>query len=136
LPWKERKALDEKKSFIEEWERQEENLAELCRRYEISRQTGYKWLERYQREGEAGLQEHSRTALHHPLAMVPEVREALVSLRSRIRVGVHESCAPTCSAILPRLSGPRRVVSEICCGGKAWPIHGGGGNGRRRTRSR
>jgi putative transposase len=54
LPWKERKALDEKKSFIEEWERQEENLAELCRRYEISRQTGYKWLERYQREGEAG----------------------------------------------------------------------------------
>jgi hypothetical protein len=35
LPWKERKALDEKKSFIEEWERQEENLAELCRRYEI-----------------------------------------------------------------------------------------------------
>lgn len=83
MPWKERKALDEKKSFIEEWEQQEENLAELCRRYEISRQTGYKWLERYQREGEAGLQEHSRTALHHPLAMVPEVREALVSLRSR-----------------------------------------------------
>jgi putative transposase len=83
LPWKERKALDEKKSFIEEWERQEENLAELCRRYEISRQTGYKWLERYQREGEAGLQEHSRTALHHPQAMVPEVREALVGLRSR-----------------------------------------------------
>jgi hypothetical protein len=29
------------------------NLAELCRRYEISRQTGYK-LERYQREGEVG----------------------------------------------------------------------------------
>jgi putative transposase len=75
--------LDEKKSFIEEWERQEENLAELCRRYEISRQTGYKWLERYQQEGEAGLEERNRTALHHPQAMVPEVREALVALRSR-----------------------------------------------------
>jgi hypothetical protein len=45
LPWKERKPLDEKRSFIAEWERQEESLAELCRRYEISRQTGYKWLE-------------------------------------------------------------------------------------------
>ena len=60
MPWKERKAVDEKQSFIEEWERQEENLAELCRRYEISRQTGYKWLERYQQEGEPGLEERSR----------------------------------------------------------------------------
>ena len=75
--------MDEKKDFIEEWKRQEVSLAELCRGYGISRQTGYKWLERYQREGEAGLQEHSRTALHHPQAMVPEVREALVNLRSR-----------------------------------------------------
>jgi putative transposase len=58
LPWKERKPLDEKRSFIAEWERQEESLAELCRRYEISRQTGYKWLERYQQEGESGLEEH------------------------------------------------------------------------------
>jgi len=31
--------LDEKKSFIKEWKQQEASLAELCRRYEISRQT-------------------------------------------------------------------------------------------------
>jgi transposase-like protein len=75
--------LDEKQSFIEEWERREENLAELCRRYEISRQTGYKWLERYQQEGESGLEERSRAPLHHPQAMLPKVRDALVELRSR-----------------------------------------------------
>jgi putative transposase len=83
LPWKERKALDEKQSLIEEWERREENLAELCRRYEISRQTGYKWLERYQQEGEPGLEERSRAPLHHPQAMLPKVRDALVELRIR-----------------------------------------------------
>jgi transposase-like protein len=33
LPWKQRKALDERKDFIEEWNRQEVSLAELCRRY-------------------------------------------------------------------------------------------------------
>jgi putative transposase len=82
LPWKERKALDEKRSFIAEWERREEGLAELCRRYEISRQTGYKWLERYQQEGESGLEERSRAPLHHPQAMLPKVRDALVELRS------------------------------------------------------
>jgi len=45
VPWKQRKALDERKDFIEEWNQQEVSLAELCRRYEISRQTAYKWLD-------------------------------------------------------------------------------------------
>jgi putative transposase len=89
LPWKERKALDEKKSFVSQWERQAESLAELCRRYEISRQTGYKWLERYQQEGEAGLEEHSRAPLNHPQAMPEKVREALLHLR-----GQHPSWGP------------------------------------------
>jgi transposase InsO family protein len=83
MPWKQRKALDEKKYFIEEWKRQEISLAELCRRYEISRQTGYKWLERYEQEGEAGLEEHSRAPLHHPQAMPTEVRDAVVNMRSQ-----------------------------------------------------
>ena len=83
MPWKQRKALDEKKDFIEEWKRQEVSLAELCRRYEISRQTGYKWLERYEQEGEPGLEEHSRAPLQHPQAMLPGVRKTLVSLRSQ-----------------------------------------------------
>ena len=82
MPWKERKALDEKKSFIVDWEREEGSLAELCRRYEISRQTGYKWLERYQQEGQRGLEEHSRAPLHHPQAMSLNVRQALMDLRS------------------------------------------------------
>ena len=83
MPWKERKALDEKQSFINEWNLDQVSLAELCRRYEISRQTGYKWLARYQREGEAGLEERSRAPLDHPQAMSPRVRQRLVELRSR-----------------------------------------------------
>lgn len=83
MPWKERKALDEKKSFIEAWQRDEASLAELCRRYEITRQTGYKWLERFEREGEAGLEERSRAPLHHPQAMTSAVRQALIDLRSQ-----------------------------------------------------
>ena len=83
MPWKERKALDEKRNFIEEWERREASLAELCRQYEISRETGYKWLERYQQEGEEGLEERSRAPLHHPQAMLPKVIDALVDLRRR-----------------------------------------------------
>jgi len=75
--------LDEKRNFIEEWERRETSLAELCQRYEISRETGYKWLERYQQEGEEGLEERSRAPLYHPQAMLPKVIDALVDLRRR-----------------------------------------------------
>ena len=46
-------------------------MTELCQRFNISRQTGYKWLERYQQEGESGLEERSRAPLHHPQAMLP-----------------------------------------------------------------
>jgi transposase len=35
-------------------------MAELCGRYQISRETGYQRLERYRREGEAGLHDRSR----------------------------------------------------------------------------
>ena len=64
VPRKERKALEEGKDFIGDWQRQDESLAELCRRYEISRPTGYKLIERYGAEGEAGIAGRSR-APHH-----------------------------------------------------------------------
>ena len=35
--------------------RPEANVAALCRRFEISRKTGYKWLARYRDAGAAGL---------------------------------------------------------------------------------
>jgi transposase InsO family protein len=40
-------------------------------------------LERYEQEGEPGLEEHSRAPLNHPQAMPARVREALVGLRSQ-----------------------------------------------------
>jgi putative transposase len=81
MPWKESKALDERKRFVAEWKTGEEDFAELCRRYGIARQTGYKWTTRYTEEGEAGLAEHSRAPQHCPHALSPSVRDAIVELR-------------------------------------------------------
>ena len=60
MPWKESSALEQRKAFIAACQAGEESVAELCRRYEISRQTGYKWLQRFAEDGEAGLEEKSR----------------------------------------------------------------------------
>jgi transposase InsO family protein len=83
MPWKESKALDERKRFIEEWKKDEEDFAELCRRCGITRQTGYKWTKRYTQDGEKGLEELSRAPQHCPHAMSEAVAEAIVKLRQQ-----------------------------------------------------
>ena len=81
MPWKECKALDERKNFIREWEKGEDDLAELCRRFGVSRPTAYTWLKRYEAEGEAGLEERSRSPHECPHAMSEAVMEAVLKLR-------------------------------------------------------
>ena len=62
MPWNERSILSERLSFISDFDRKEASIAELCRRYGISRKTGYKWIERYESEGPRGLEDRSRAA--------------------------------------------------------------------------
>jgi transposase InsO family protein len=83
MPWKERKALDERREFLKEWSRQEESLAELCRRYAISRPTAYKWIDRYECGGEAALEQQSRAPLHHPQAISASVADCVLQVRAR-----------------------------------------------------
>lgn len=81
MSWKESKAVDERKRFIEEWKKQEEDFAELCRQFGIARQTGYKWTKRYSQSGEAGLEEHSRAPHNCPHAVKDSIQQAIVELR-------------------------------------------------------
>lgn len=57
------------------------NISELCRQFEISRKTGYKWLKRYRAESESGLADRSRRPHHSPRRSSPEVEAAVVSVR-------------------------------------------------------
>lgn len=52
--------MDLKKEFVLAAAAPSANIAALCREYGISRNNGYKWLRRYQAEGQAGLEEQSR----------------------------------------------------------------------------
>jgi len=58
MPWKATDAMKERTKFVLEWERRWNeaeggpiNMAELCRMFGVSRQTGYTWVGRY-REGD------------------------------------------------------------------------------------
>ena len=60
MPWKETCPMLERMKLIEACERGEETMAGLCRSFAISRETGYKWLERWRSEGVDGLRDRSR----------------------------------------------------------------------------
>ena len=81
MPWEESCAMDQRVRFIGDHLTREWSMTELCERYEISRKTGYKWLDRYGEFGACGLMERSRTPLVHGGGTAPEIVAAIVKLR-------------------------------------------------------
>lgn len=69
--------------FVTDWNRDCWTMTELCADYQISRKTGYKWVDRYAAAGPRGLQDQSRRPAHSPEATDPALVEALVALRRR-----------------------------------------------------
>lgn len=65
MTWKDTCPMQEKIQFISAYLSNSFTVAELCRRFGISRKTGYKWLSRYEIEGVDGLKERSK-ANHEP----------------------------------------------------------------------
>ena len=51
LPWRDKSPETEQERFIERWRRREVNFAELCRRFGISRKSGYKRIDRFRDGG-------------------------------------------------------------------------------------
>lgn len=83
MPWRTTWPMDERVGFIAECVKREESMTTLCRRYGISRKTGYKLLARYTVEGGPGLADRSRAPHHQALAMSAEVEQCLLTLRGR-----------------------------------------------------
>jgi len=133
MPWRESCAMDQRIKFIADQRSGLWTMTELCDRYEISRKTGYKWLERYRLEGPGGLAERSHAARVHGRATPRHIVDAIVGLR------------------LERPSwGPRKIVSRLEAGkgtsigrrprrqarflnGRDWSAVAGCGDERRRA---
>jgi transposase InsO family protein len=81
MPWKESSVLDQRRKFVEEYESGLVTMAELCRMHEISRETGYKWVKRYELQGREGLEDLSRAAERHPNQTAPQVEQQILDLR-------------------------------------------------------
>src|SRR6185436_10257534 len=73
MGWTETCAVDERMRFMVAVEKGEDSFAAICRRFDVSRRVGYKWLARFEEEGVAGLLDRSRAPLHHPQASTSDL---------------------------------------------------------------
>jgi putative transposase len=60
MPWQETDPVLERHHFAQDIDSGQWTMTELCLRYGISRNTGYKWLDRYRQNGPRGLHDHGR----------------------------------------------------------------------------
>ena len=81
MPWQEVSAMSLRHEFVTLASEAEANVRELCRRYQVSSRTAYKWLSRFRAHGVAGLADRSRRPHHAPERTPPAVEERVVALR-------------------------------------------------------
>ena len=111
MPWKASSVVDERMRFVLEQERGWHTMTELCEAYNITRETGYYWLRRYQQGGLEALQDRDRAPRQHPNQTPEDIQEAVLQLRR-----AHMSWGPRkLKRVLEREHGERRwpAVSSI-----------------------
>src|ERR1700691_2582671 len=81
MPWKASSVVDERVRFVFKHQRGLRTMTELCAIYEITRETGYYWLRRYQQGGLDALPDRNRAPRQHPNQTREEIAEAVLELR-------------------------------------------------------
>jgi len=73
--------MSQRVEFVELALKENANIRALCREFGITPRTGYKWIKRYQEQGEVGLYDHNRRPKHSPQKSSPIVEEAVLKVR-------------------------------------------------------
>lgn len=129
MPWREVSAVDERREFVRLAMVEGVNRRELCRRFGISPDVGYKWLARAV-EGDGDLADRSRRPLTSPGRCPDETEAAVLAVRDEHpawggrkiaavlkRQGIAPPAASTVHAILGRHG---RIDPWPVSPGKAW----------------
>jgi len=83
MPWHQTAPVNERLKFVAAAQSGHFSMTELCRRFGISRKTGYKLLARYESEGPEALRDRSRAPHRHPNQTEPVLEGAILRVRKR-----------------------------------------------------
>jgi putative transposase len=90
MPWRETSVMDERMRFVQDAHRPGWTVAELCRRYDVSRKTGYKWLKAYGEHGVEGLRDGSHRPHTCPHAIAPAMVALILETKQSYRWGARK----------------------------------------------
>ena len=76
MPWKEVDLVSLRREFVQLAIQENVYMTTLCDRFGISTKTGYKWLHRFQQDGETALENQSRRPHQSPNRCSPAIEEA------------------------------------------------------------
>lgn len=84
MPWSQVSVVEQRLSFLIEADKRTETISGLCRRYGVSRKTGYKWLKRYQQCGTlAALKDQPRRPQRSPQRTGPDREQRVLAVRDQ-----------------------------------------------------
>lgn len=90
MPWRTVSVMSLRKEFVTLSQSKVVSFSELCRRFDISRKTGYKWLKRYRKQGKAGLRDRSRRPQTIARRICAVTEEQIISLRKKTGWGARK----------------------------------------------
>jgi putative transposase len=113
MPWNESTRMDERQAFVEAYLTGVYTMTELCRSAGVSRPTGYLWVERYQRNGEAGLYDRSHAVSHCPHRTPGQIVERLIELRQEHPVWGPRKLVAVARRRWPQVAWPSRSTVAL-----------------------
>ncbi len=131
MPWAERDRMSLRKEFVHLVETQMVSMTELCQRFQISRKTGYKWMQRFRADGAGGLADRSRRPQRIHQRVPPATQQFLLAERwqhpawgaRKLRQRAHTQglpAVPACSTITALLHREGLIGPESPPGQRAW----------------
>src|SRR4030095_3504661 len=82
MPFMEVSVMESRREFVELACQTGANIRQLCRRYRVSPMTGYKWIDRFHKSGEAGLREQTRRPRNSPNRISAELENHVLRIRT------------------------------------------------------
>ena len=112
MPWKENKTMDLRVQLIHDHE-EGESIAALSEIYGVARKTIYKWLERHDAAGVAGLADRSRAPQHTPHKLSEDVISEIIAARQRWNWGPRKLRVKLAAA-QPKITWPAEsTIGEV-----------------------
>jgi transposase InsO family protein len=133
MPWQEVSMMSQRREFVALVEGGSLPFAELCRRFGISRKTGYKIWRRYQAEGVAGLADRSRRPKTSPRRTDAATEQRILAVRDQPEAwGGRKIAAIAAREGWPVVPAPSTVTHVLHRHGRIDPpAPGAGGRWRR-----